>query len=325
MFDDDYFVDSLASTCPQILIVPHIDDLADIPSAATPVNLTPKDLGVDFKVFRVMDFAAKWRKLFDDWIPKFGAKDGFSPEEPFIVSMTPAIFEFPTNYDNPQFIATFGRILRFHENVRRLAGIVLYAMDQKYNLDINPAKTGIPDAEKYYGAHLRTAVDATKAGFAPYEDQAKAYLADAYKHKLSVVYLASGSAPDIERFTTDAAAQNVSVTTKLHLLESAPEYAHALEEMQKLSWDQQALIDYLILLRSSVFGGTWASSFAWNIAFRRHVAVNNGVWVPSKTAMNARREITTRDQSGTICYEDIINTIFGDDNRGIWFELSMWP
>jgi len=200
-------------------------------------------------------------------------------------------------------------------------------MDQKYNLDINPAARGVPAPGKFYGAHLRTAVDAAKAGFAPYKDQAAAYFSDAQKHKLSVVYLASGSAPDIKRFTEEAAEKNMSVTTKYDLLSSSPEFANALEEMKALTWDQQAEIDYLLLLRSSAFGGTWASSFAWNIAFRRHVAVNGGKWVESEAAKNAKREVgvTKKDTAGAICYEDKINTIFGDDKRGIWFELSMWP
>ncbi|KAG9244437.1 hypothetical protein BJ878DRAFT_69002 [Calycina marina] len=325
MFDEDHFISSLASTCPQIQIIPHLDDLSDIPSARKPTKLIPKDLGTDFRVFRVMNFASKWRAKFDGWIPKFGAPNGFSPAEPLVVSIPPPIFEFPTDYDSPEFIATFGRILRFNDHARRLAAIVLYAMNTKYNLDINPAKIGVPDAEKYYGAHLRTAIDATKAGFAPYEDQAASYLADAKKHKLSVIYLASGSAPDIVRFTGDAAVHNISTTTKKRLLEEKDEYKHALEEMQELSWDQQALIDYLVLLRCSAFGGTWASSFAWNIVFRRHVVVNNGIWVPSKAAESAKRDVGVRDEPGKVAYGDKINTIFGDDARGIWFELSMWP
>jgi len=327
MFDQNHFITMLNSACPQIQIIPHRDDLADIPSVAKSAELTPKNLGTEFKVFRVMNFAPKWRGLFEEWLPKFGAPEGFSVEKPLLVSIRAPIFEFPTNYDTPEFIATFGRILRFHEDVRRLAAIVLYAMDKKYNLNIDPAATGIPAPEKFYGAHLRTAADATKAGFAPYEDQAAAYLSDATKHKLSVIYLASGSVPDIERFTNTAAGDRISVTTKRTLLSSSPEYANALEEMDALSWDQQAEIDYLILLRSSAFGGTWASSFAWNIAFRRHVVVNDGQWIPSKAATSAKREIgiAKRENPGKVCFGDKINTIFGDDNRGIWFELSMWP
>jgi len=326
MFDQGHFISMLNSACPQMLVIPHRDYLADVPSVAKAVELTPKNLGTEFKVFRVMNFAPKWRGLFEEWLPKFGAPNGFSPEKPLLISIRAPIFEFPTNYDTPGFIATYGRILRFHETVRRLAAIVLYAMDKKYELEINPAARGIPAPEKFYGAHLRTAADAAKAGFAPYEDQAAAYLEDANKHKLPVIYLACGSAPDVERFTATAAEQNISVTTKLALL-SSPEYANALEEMKALSWDQQAQIDYLILLRSSAFGGTWASSFAWNIAFRRHVVVNDGQWIPSKAAMSAKREVglAQRDTPGKMCYEDKINTIFGDDARGIWFELSMWP
>lgn len=251
-----------------------------------------------------------------------GAPDGFDANKPVLVLIKQAFFEYDINTDPAPFVATFGRIVRFREDIRRLSAIVIYAMEKKYKLGFNPAPVGIPEARKFYGAHLRTAVDATAAGFAPYEEQSAAYLEMAHKNNLTVAYIASGSPPDIQRITTTAAEQGISVTTKNALLEGDPEFKDALAEMKALTWDQQALIDYMVLLRSSAFGGTWASSFAWNIALRRHVAVNKGVWVPSEAA---NKELHPGRGEYHTCFEDEINTIFGDDGRGIWFELSMWP
>jgi len=325
MFDLHFFTNALSIACPQIRLIPHEDDLADVPSVAEHFAFVPKELG---QVKWTIDFASTWRLRFEEWLQKSGPVDGFSASSPLLAAVHPSFFEFPTAHDSNAFVATFGRIVRFNEDTRRLAAVVLYALDKKHSLGINPGETGIPASGKFYGAHLRTAIDAAAANFAPYEEQSQAYLSAATTHNLSVIYVASGSPPDILRFTDTAALLGMVVTTKNVVLENDPEFAHALAEMQSLTWDQQALIDYLVLLRSSHFGGTWASSFAWNIAFRRHVAVGHGIWKPSQAAENEGRDIKVRgDSEGPPgeCYKDSVSTIYGDDLRGIWFELSMWP
>lgn len=142
---------------------------------------------------------------------------------------------------------------------------------------------------------------------------------------LKLIYLACGSQSDIKRFTTQAAKLGLTVTTKYQLLESDPAYADTLEELEVLSWDQQALVDYMVMLRSSHFVGTWASSFAWNIVFRRHVAVGGGTWTHSALALETGVSKWKRKLREGECYRDDISTIFGPPRMGIWFELSMWP
>lgn len=329
MFDEDYFTKSLSAACPQIKIIPNENVLESSINNAT---LTPKELGNKFKVDRVMDSAAEWRSLFDKWILDSVTPSSFNESTPLLVYMQPSWFEWPILYDPASFIATFGRIIRFNSTFLNLAATVLYALDKGYNLGIEPAKTGIPTKGKFYGAHLRTDSDAVAASFASYEEQSSSYLASAEKNKLSFIYLASGSPPDIERFTETAAGKGIKVTTKVALLENEPEFADALKEMKALTWDQQALIDYMVLLRSSYFGGTWASSFSYNIVFRRHVVVGDGEWVPSTSALETRgldleERWSSKDEKleDGQCYRDSINTVFGAPKMGIWFELSMWP
>lgn len=232
---------------------------------------------------RAIDFADNWRSLFDTWMD-LTAPLGFNDSKLF-VSVRPSLFEWPILHDPASFIATFGRILRFNSTFLNLAATVLYALNKEYGLDMDPGKVGVPEAGKFYGAHLRTDRDAVAASFASYEEQSTAYLASAERNGLSLIYVASGSIPDVERFTTTPAEMGIKVTTKIAVLEKEPEFAGALAELRALTWDQQALIDYLILLRSSHFGGTWASSFSYNIAFRRHVVVGKGEWVPSTLAL----------------------------------------
>lgn len=327
MFDAGFFTESLSSACPQITIIPNSTLLE---SSIQKAELTPKELGNKFKVDRVMDFADEWRSLFDKWVP------AFNEPTPILVSIRPSFFEWPILHDSPAFIATFGRILKFNSTLLDLAAVVLYALDKQHNLHIDPGQIGIPQQGKFYGAHLRTAPDAVAASFATYEEQSRAYLSSAKKNKLSLIYLASGSPPDIERFTKTAAEKGVSVTTKLALLENNPEFVDALKMLQELTWDQQALIDYMILLRSSMFGGTWASSFSYNIVFRRHVVLGHGVWVPSLSALEEmgtklegkgekRWWFGRKKVEEGKCFEDGISEVFGGEKMGLWFELSMWP
>jgi len=44
-----------------------------------------------------------------------------------------------------------------------------------------------------------------------------------------------------------------------------------LDELNALSWDQQTLVDYEVLLKCSRFGGFTKSSYSWDIAIRRNL------------------------------------------------------
>jgi hypothetical protein len=56
------------------------------------------------------------------------------------------------------------------------------------------------------------------------------------------------------------------VTSKLDLLKG-----YDLKQLKELSWHQQALVDFLVLTKSTHFTGCSFSSFAMNIVFKRHL------------------------------------------------------
>ena len=141
-----------------------------------------------------------------------------------------------------------------------------------------------------------------KAGWPGYESQAGSYLAQAAEHNLSTIYLASGSAPDISRFRSDAALQNCTVVTKEDLLADVE-----LETLRGLTWDQQALVDFEVLVKSSQFAGIEQSSFAWKIALRRHLL-----------------SVTDDYLSGAQALEDEFSVIYGGGQMG-YFPVAMWP
>jgi hypothetical protein len=151
---------------------------------------------------------------------------------------------WPIDYDEPPFIANFWANFKFREDVRRLAATVLYAMDKKYQLGINPEAQGIQEG-KFYGAHLRPAADATNAGWTPCSVQSEHYLAHAAHNHHPLIYVASGSPPDILRFGDEAANNTfpMEVTTKSLLLEGKG-FERDRDEMSRLTSRQQSLIDF---------------------------------------------------------------------------------
>ena len=57
---------------------------------------------------------------------------------------------------------------------------------------------------------------------------------------------------------------------------------HDMEELEKLKWDQRALVDYLVLLKGQEFAGVGHSIFSWNVAMKRHDVAEHQVGVLKK-------------------------------------------
>jgi hypothetical protein len=142
-------------------------------------------------------------------------------------------------------------------------------------------------------------------------------------HSLQLIYLSSGNSADAARFTEAASALSINVTTK-DLLLSEPGFESAKVQMENVSWDQKGIIDYLVLLRSSYFGGMYESSFSWNLANRRHVVVGNGNWTP----ITRETQGVPQDGSRAECFIDELSAIFGPlDMMGLrWqFPWGLYP
>jgi hypothetical protein len=210
-----------------------------------------------------------------------------------------------------------------------LAATVLYALSTKHSLSLHT--TSSIEAGKFYGAHLRTAVDAQAAHWTPFSTQSSNYLSQAALRNLSTIYLASGNPSDVDLFTVLASNISIAVETKQSLLGGdlssiSDEYGNEIRRerhgakgfeaewgvLNGLTWDQQGLVDYEVLLRSSSFGGIWESSFSWNVAMRRHVSIEGGTWIPLPPGPR---------------FEDAASIVFGPRERreSQRFELSMWP
>lgn len=337
-FDVEHFTNTLSEACPQIHIIPHRNDLWDQPSTGKAVLLSPNDLSKTFVAQTVLANPGKWSSDFKEHLNTTHPTP-FSASEPVLISLETPLLQFPLSYDDPFLVANFGRMLRFRQDVRRLAATLLYAMDKKYGMGVDPDLPGV-HPKLFYGAYLRTAADAKAAGWTPYVHQAEKYLKHAQHHKLQTIYLMTGNEADAKTFTETAANLSVSVPTKEELL-AGKGYQRELREMKSLTWDQKGLIDYEVLLRSSVFGGTHESSFSWNVAMRRHVVMGGGQWTKISGESHKRDDAVegghtkggdekevprlSGDYNSRQSFKDDISIVFGPPEDGQMFELSMWP
>jgi hypothetical protein len=127
-----------------------------------------------------------------------------------------------------------------------------------------------------------------------------------------IIYVASGNLTSTSLFSTAATTLTppIPVITKHDLLEG--DDAAALAE---LSWDQQALVDYLVLLRSSFFMGMAESSFAWAVAVRRRVTSEHGT-------CGVRTGLWSGYLWGS-ALRDEFSDVMGPHPFG--WEINMWP
>ncbi|KAL3426641.1 hypothetical protein PVAG01_00150 [Phlyctema vagabunda] len=312
LFDTDHFITSMTRSCPQMHIYSSLGDLWDKPSAGVDHSLNPQDIAGELKHGSILAKPEEWRAKFDKYL-NGTTEYKVSSELPVRIALSTPHLQFPLSYDKAEFVANLGRVFRFRHDVRRLAATVLYALNEKYKLNIDP-EAGI-EAEKYYGGHVQPIDE----GWTSYDDQTKNYVAAASEQKLKVLYLATGSETTLDKFNLKATEYNLTTETKTTLL-AGPEYAAERSEMGLLTWDQQALIDYEILLRSSRFGGLKESIFSWNVAMRRHVVFGQGKFFGGDVDSMSG----TKPSAGQT-FKDGLSTVFGDVGAMAAMGAATWP
>ncbi|KAI1299016.1 hypothetical protein F5Y03DRAFT_366545 [Xylaria venustula] len=274
MFDEQHFRDAFEENCPQITLY---SDIKDIPGAGkTPKisSITPKDLGNregcdPGDPNRHTDrFGLSFRKWLNN--EKFGSPP--TKESPRLVRFNwGVLFDWPIYRDGPEMAATFGGILKLNDKFLDLGKRTLEKMHAFARND--GAKDGA-----FLGIHLRTESDAL--GFWPdFDTQSEEYLTQALKRGYQTAYIATGNITEADKFI-DAAIEmaQMKVVTKMDLLSDKE-----LDELEAFSWDQQGLIDYVVLLGSEYFLGVQPSSFSVHIAMKRHLKTGGLYTRPYKT------------------------------------------
>ncbi|POS85822.1 hypothetical protein EPUL_004984 [Erysiphe pulchra] len=270
-FDEQHFKYAMSTFCPQIVLYDEVTDIPNATHLKQIVNFYPKSLNIDFDgcdergVNRHLD---KFRLKFDQWLLK--KNYSINADEPATVRLKWAtFFEWPIYRDGPEFANTFGDLLRIRSDIRQLAAATIRELSISMGLKPNPYAI----EASFLGAHLRTESDALS--FWPkFDQQSDGYLNAAKTRKLDYIYLASGNMTDSRRFTARALKMyDIKVFTKNDLLQGQEELA----ALQSLSWDQQGLVDYLVLQKSKYFTGCSFSSFAMNVAVKRH-SMTDGIY-----------------------------------------------
>lgn len=290
----------------------------------TQFNMTAYTLAPKLQSHTLIDMPRPgWRNAFDHWLRNDTRAPDFSAEKPAFVYMMNCLLRWPFMYDTPDFVAQFGRILRIREDARRLAGAVLWAMSEQYelNLDYSSPRSQFPE-NKFMGAHLRTAEDATRVGWPGYDTQEANYMSSANKTNAKLIYLTTGAPEDAKRFTKTAKTNGMTVISK-DLLLKGKDFKEERKALEKMTWDQRALIDFEVLLRASYFVGMFESSFSWNVALRRHVAVGKGTWLeigPGKQGLDGM-------ENPAEAFMDQYSAVFGPVDLGIrWqFPFGLFP
>ena len=245
--------------------------MPNIANAQDPVNLTPEDLEKDPPMTGLAR-PAQWRYAFLVWLHSWAEREygNISYASPTIIALDRSYLQFPVYYDSVAFVTCFGRLLRFRADLHIFAAKALHSLATTYGEHIDP--TVQINRHAYLGAHLRSESDTRVVWkgifkYSTYEEQSVAYLVQAVEANTSVIYVASGDQNEIEHLTADAdSAHGFKVTNKYQLLQGED-----LQALQALTWDQQAVVDYLMMLRASAFAGVAHSSFSWNVALQRHL------------------------------------------------------
>ncbi|KFY42161.1 hypothetical protein V495_04643 [Pseudogymnoascus sp. VKM F-4514 (FW-929)] len=264
MFDPSHFRESLRLSCPGLKVYDRIEDLKG-KAFHDPIALLPESLEEKVPA-KGLAHPEKWRESFYAWLSEHV---GPTPEGTMIINLQRSYLIYPIYSDGENFALSFGKLLKFRADTRILATKTLLALaaNESYTLDLSqPIPAGF-----FFGAHLRTEHDAQLGWpaadwvYGRYDTQAKFYFKQVLESEIRRVYIASGDQEEVAKFAGEAVEKNITVSTKFDVL--GPEDVAQLKEM---SWDQQGMVDFLVMLRSSQFVGVGHSSFAWNVALVRH-------------------------------------------------------
>ncbi|GAB1320977.1 hypothetical protein MFIFM68171_11187 [Madurella fahalii] len=268
-FDESHFRQSLGASCPRITIY---NSTNDIPHAPTPFNaekITPNSLGKRGGCDKreLNKHTDRFDKQFQAHIQKTAEQFKLpapSLEHPRIIRFNWGVqWDWPVFRDGPEFVATYGGLLKFRRDILDLGRKATVYMRQ-FAAQHDKA-TG---SHSFVGMHLRTESDALSR-WPKYDEQSSSYLERAAAMNFKAAYLATGNKTEARKLEMAALDQHgIAVVTKHQLLKG---HARELAALETLSWDQQALIDFIVLLESDYFLGVSPSSFSMNVALKRHM------------------------------------------------------
>jgi len=238
---------------------------------------------------------------------------------------------------------SFTGILRPREDVRDIAKMIIEKMNRE-------GETGKEvNGEGFIGIHLRTESDAIST-WPNFTTQSTTYLSLIpslpITSPIKVLYIASGNTTQTDLFTTLAHSlyPSLIIHTKHSLLSSItttnlshndrqskdnranPTKQNDVElSLADLTFDQLALLDYMIVLRSTYFLGVSPSSFSISVAVRRHVLLFSSSSHRKDNDGNDIHHDTPPFQKPSDGKSTLIGSFQDYWDDWLWIYDTMWP
>ncbi|KAI1872420.1 hypothetical protein JX265_005300 [Neoarthrinium moseri] len=305
-FDKEYFNWTMSTACPQMKLHWSINDFWNVPMG-NPIVMSINELGLTLVNGTIIENPKQFSTSFDSFF-----ETRTNPKTrtwPFRVIVSQNPYAWPTAYDPPAFVRSFGRLLRYRVDARQLAASAMHTLHRQWIKPQSNLKAKAAGHHGYVGVHLRTEKDVQGTHYPQYEVQAAYYLEYIVRSPFRIAYLASGTtAEHIRAFTTRAQEFNITVLTKKDLLD--PE---ELQYLKGLSWDQQAIVDFDMMLRANLMAGISESNFAWTVALKR--AASGG-------AIGGYQPVPREEY---IRWQDDFSTLYGHPGSQLEMQYSIWP
>lgn len=316
LFDKQYLIQSLETSCPQLKVYQSLNDLVDQPSVQSPLKLDLENFPVAKEPGGTLTDPSTWGTSFYGWLNQ--TKPVEQRKYPMRVHMSVSNFYWPAQSDGPAFAKQFGRVMRPREDARRLAAVAIYEMNRRFKWGWEPRRDAILK-DTYVGVHLRTEADAVER-FPEYAVQGADYLNYASNTNLSVIFLAYGdTAKNVDQFTLRAQDFQIEVISKSDLLSG-----DELRYLKNMSWDQRGLVDFEILTRSAYQTGPAASTFSFNIALRRNTMAAD--YSEEETSTDSVMETEADQRSGRARWIDEYSILYGTDSPAVRAAVvGIWP
>lgn len=322
MFDIPHFVESMHLSCPEMLILRSMEQIA----SPRRKGLAPESL-VDNHPTSGLEHPELWRQEFYAWVNEHISIESPNPmeDDPIIIDLEQSFLAYPAHSDGHGFAHDFGKILKFRQDTRRLATATLVELLEWHDSD-GDIKDSIMNPS-FFGAHIRTEPEVshdatldrrhtTPQPFMEYNAQATAYFIQAEAAGTTIMYASSGNLSNMALLKHHAMHWDIEVTHKFALLKDQHR-----EDLEALTWDQRALVDFMVLTKAQQFGGVGHSSFSWNVALKRqHLAKEAGLGEEGRNSKVLGKGVLSED--GT--WSDGLSNIYGVRKGYVESAKCMW-
>ncbi|KAF3105630.1 hypothetical protein TWF594_010248 [Orbilia oligospora] len=262
LFDEPWLKEVMKENCGQMEVFDTIDDIpysgyAMMPDLLNIQAIMEQPRGTKHGMLRNKK-PWEFRSRFDKLIKS--QKKRPTETSPVIVRLDDrTLFSFPPSFDPPSVLNSLGFTLDFRPDLSALANVIIDRVHKTLNASGN---------DPYIGLHLRSEPDAGKY-WATWDQLANATISTAMNNEIKLVYVASGDTDGVANLTGKAAESGIKILDKWNVLSDDEK-----EYLGPFRFDQQAIVDYLALLRSDRFVGSGQSSFSSQLLLRRELLAN---------------------------------------------------